>query len=169
MTQQNACLKAFLSLLLRYQDSGLSLPFFKNIFSLLPKLLVSLRCRLYNILSTRLDRWSIFSGDVMVMAFLSKRCDTDVFWTNVTIASDVIIWIIWNVWLLLGGVVIFSIWLWNFFADRSSSNYSSFCRSPPLTLPRRPSSRVSPPFASQVVWSFPGSLEKALSPAWRFL
>ena len=36
MTQQNACLKAFLSLLLRYQDSELSLPFFKNIFHFFP-------------------------------------------------------------------------------------------------------------------------------------
>ena len=59
MTQQNACLKAFLPLLLRYQNSGVSLPFFTKHFSLLPKFLVPLSCRLYNILSTKLEWWSI--------------------------------------------------------------------------------------------------------------
>ena len=42
--------------------------------------------------TSRLDRWSNFCGDAMAMVFFSNRCDTDVFWTHVTIATDVIIW-----------------------------------------------------------------------------
>ena len=31
------------------------------------------------ITADRLERWLIFFGDVMVMIFFSKRCDTDIF------------------------------------------------------------------------------------------
>ena len=41
----------------------------------------------------RLEQWSNFCADAMALVFFSKRCDPDVFWTNVTIASDAIIWI----------------------------------------------------------------------------
>ena len=74
MTQQNACLKAFLPLLLRYQNSGVSLPFFTKHFSLLPKFLVPLSCRLYNIFSTKLEWWSIFLA--MWWWWSSFRSDT---------------------------------------------------------------------------------------------
>ena len=43
------------------------------------------------ILSTRLQRWSFFSGDAMVMFYFLQRCDVDYFWTFPTIAIAAII------------------------------------------------------------------------------
>lgn len=40
-----------------------------------------------------LERWSNFCADAMAMVFFSKRCDPNMFWRNVTIASVAIIWI----------------------------------------------------------------------------
>ena len=62
-------------------------------------------------MASRLERWSIFLGRCDGDRPFAERCDTDVFWTNVTIATGAIIWTYPSLTMLFKVMAFHEIWL----------------------------------------------------------